>query len=78
MASPRERQLELRLTNLLLACRNALRDWQQIRPRAALRGTVDDTQRWLREDAARPAPGPTPGPAPDAPPPAGRLPYRDD
>ena len=70
MASPREYQT--RITNLLLAARNALAAWERIEARARLRGTIDETQRWLREDAERER-----APERQAPPPQVRSPYKD-
>lgn len=66
MTSPRERELEARLTALLMATRHALRDWRQIKPRMRLRGTMEETQAWLRDDVRQQAAA------------GARSPYRDD
>lgn len=75
MASPREYQT--RIINLLLAARNALAGWERIEARARLRGTIDETQRWLKDDAERERQAR--GPSPEAPRTiGGRLPYSED
>src|SRR5690606_6369732 len=78
---PRERRLEVLLTDLLLGARSALRQWREPAARARLRASCDRAQAWLTADAAAQRVGTIEArrnPEPPAPPPPARLPYRDD